>query len=79
MKLFSHITGSVRRRRRYHCFKHRALAYRGRHGDELAFQVDADDGRTYLLWMTAHDVAVVVASSQRCREDTAAVAAEAKP
>ena len=55
MKLASHGTGGARRRMRYHCREHHPLVYRGRSGDSLAFEVHADDGRTYTLRLFADD------------------------
>ena len=67
MKLASHGTGGARRRMRWHSREHRPLTYRGRYGEELAFEVHGDDGRTYALMLSEADVEAVAerASKQR--------------
>lgn len=56
MKLASHGTGGARRRMRYHSREHRALTFRGRSGEDWVFEAHADDGRTYVLRLSAGDV-----------------------
>ena len=52
---------------RYHSVEHRSLTYRGTSGDDLVFECHGDDGRTYILCLTATD-ARAVADRVRSRD-----------
>ena len=57
---------------RWHSRESRSLRYRGKHGERLVFQCDADDGRSYLLTMEPEDVAVVVDAAARAESQLGA-------
>ena len=63
MRLQSHGTGGARRRMRYHSREHRPLVYRGRKGGEWVCECHGDDGRTYILRLSADDVDALRAAS----------------
>lgn len=56
MRLESYGTAGARRRIRYHCNANRPVEYRGLFGGDVLCRVDADDGRTYEIQLTAADL-----------------------
>ena len=57
MKLASHGTGGARRRERWHCREHRPIECpMGQDGGGVVFRVEASDGRTYQVRLSAGDV-----------------------
>ena len=57
MKLASHGTAGARRRMRRHCDEHRPIQHPARQeGGGVVFRVDATDGRTYQVRLSAGDV-----------------------
>ena len=68
MKLTSHGPGGARRRMRWHSREHRPLEYRGRAGGDLVFEGHGDDGRTYVLRLSAGDVEAIAERATKQRE-----------
>ena len=78
MKLSSCGTGGARRRMRWHSREHRPLRCRGKYGEDLVFEAHGADGRTYVLRLSADDVAEVAdrAPKQRNLDDKAVAVRE---
>ena len=60
MEIVSWGTGGARRRKRFHCERHRPVKYKGRRLGDRVLEVQATDGRTYSLRLSPDDLLVLM-------------------